>query len=179
MSVASLAGSHSRSHISNGTGRDWYIMGDAGLRDGKVTPRARDPTIFGFRSSSSVKSASTSMSSLPDMGGNHRRLRRSRDARTLKKSNMPHPGIVERWKKANDKAPGGTPLRTEHEFDHTHDLPEAPTDPYMYHSNAYMARRLAWGRAVAAAKAQKESAGVSLPKIGSLSASASAPTLQG
>eukprot|EP00434_Breviolum_minutum_P027127 symbB.v1.2.023991.t1/scaffold2228.1/size107706/3 len=122
-------------HLSDGTGRDWYILGDARFKNGRWTPPSKP---FG-RSNSSGEELRKILP--PCRISSEKRLQTLSASRNV--CPMPPKAVIERWRHQADTASAlsQTPSM---DVDPAVRLPEAPVDAYSHFSDTRMVRRLAF-----------------------------------
>eukprot|EP00931_Biecheleriopsis_adriatica_P009622 TRINITY_DN110694_c0_g1_i1.p1 TRINITY_DN110694_c0_g1~~TRINITY_DN110694_c0_g1_i1.p1 ORF type:complete len:216 (-),score=16.67 TRINITY_DN110694_c0_g1_i1:103-675(-) len=169
-------------HLSDGTGRDWYILGDSGLRNGRRTP---PPKPFGRTSISGASSMTELRKQLYRTPSSAQGRMRSPQRSTPGK---PSSAIVDRWRKHQALIPGtrnGLPLNQtpEVDVDSSIKLKTSPIDAYTHFSDERTGRRLAYSRYVTELAAKKyaaadgEGAWNGLPPLRGNLTSLSAPML--
>ncbi|CAL1138453.1 unnamed protein product [Cladocopium goreaui] len=122
-------------HLSDGTGRDWYILGDARFKNGRWTPPVKP---FG-RSSSSTEEPRKTMPSCRI--SSEKRLQTLSTSRNVRP--MPPKAVIERWRHQADTA-NALSQTPSMDVDPAVRLPEAPVDTYSHFSDTRMVRRLAF-----------------------------------
>eukprot|EP00930_Biecheleria_cincta_P077273 TRINITY_DN64558_c0_g1_i1.p1 TRINITY_DN64558_c0_g1~~TRINITY_DN64558_c0_g1_i1.p1 ORF type:complete len:207 (+),score=18.53 TRINITY_DN64558_c0_g1_i1:53-622(+) len=168
-------------HISDGSGRDWYIFGDSKLRGGRRTPPPKP-----FARSDMSAGGSTGSSAFLDL--KRRQRKRSSQARSPRHSGIGRldPGILERWRQHDDAVPGArngrplcqTPVMLADPLALTvTPLGETPHNSYTYFSDSRTDKRIGYSKYVQALEAAVASGDFGGLARSSLRASMSAPSI--
>ncbi|OLP93297.1 hypothetical protein AK812_SmicGene24802 [Symbiodinium microadriaticum] len=124
-------------HLADGTGRDWYILGDTRMKNGRWEPPATKPMGRGISElKTGCRSYPTKRRPSPE-----KKLQTLSLSRNVQK--RPPSEVIERWRQQADYA--NSLSRTPSlDVDPSIRLPEAPTDAYSYFSDNRMVRRIAF-----------------------------------
>ncbi|CAJ1438323.1 unnamed protein product, partial [Effrenium voratum] len=122
-------------HLSDGTGRDWYILGDAKSKNGHWTPPKK-----------SLSRSSTDEEPRKAPTGARRISPEKRlSSLSLSRNVQPKPpkAVIERWRQQADEANAKSQTPSM-DVDPAVKMPEAPVHAYSYFSDTRMLRRLAY-----------------------------------